>query len=64
MKLIDQIFLKKIKDDNNKFISIQGMAGSGKSVLCKKYLDDEKLVLFARAERFVEETHLNSIWDF
>ena len=57
-------FLKRIKDDNNKFISIQGMAGSGKSVLCKKYLDDEKLVLFARAERFVEETHLNSIWDF
>lgn len=57
-------FLKKIKEDNNKFILIQGVAGSGKSVLCKNYLEDEELVLFARAERFVEENHLENIWNF
>lgn len=56
--------LKRIKEDNNKFISIQGMAGSGKSVLCKKYLEGEELVLYARAERFVEESHLEDIWNF
>lgn len=57
-------FLMMIKEDNYKFISIQGAAGSGKSVMCKKYLDGEELILYARAERFVEENHLENIWNF
>lgn len=55
-------FLKKITKDNERYISIQGGAGSGKSVLCKKYVENEKLVLYARAERFLEESHVDDIW--
>lgn len=55
-------FLEKIKKDNERYISIQGGAGSGKSVLCKKYVENEKLVLYARAERFLEESHIDDIW--
>ena len=38
------------------------MAGSGKSAFCKILLESEELVLYARAERFIEESDLNSIW--
>lgn len=55
-------FLEKIAKDNERYISIQGGAGSGKSVLCKKYVENEKLVLYARAERFLEESHIDDIW--
>lgn len=55
-------FLEKITKDNERYISIQGGAGSGKSVLCKKYVENEKLVLYARAERFLEENHIDDIW--
>ena len=49
--------LEKIRDskDNERYISVQGGVGSGKSVLCKKYVENEKMVLYARAERFLEE---------
>lgn len=56
-------FLKTIIKDNERYISIQGGAGSGKSVLCKKYVENQELVLYARAERFVEESHIDNIWD-
>lgn len=55
-------FLEKIAKDNERYISIQGGAGSGKSVICKKYVENEKLVLYARAERFLEESHIDDIW--
>lgn len=55
-------FLEKITKDNERYISIQGGAGSGKSVLCKKYVENEKLALYARAERFLEESHIDDIW--
>lgn len=55
-------FLEKITKDNERYISIQGGAGSGKTVLCKKYVENEKLVLYARAERFLEENHIDDIW--
>lgn len=55
-------FLEKITKDNERYISIQGGAGSGKSVLCKKHVENEKLVLYARAERFLEESHIDDIW--
>ena len=56
-------FLNMIKKDNERYISIQGGAGSGKSVLCKKYVEDEELVLYARAERFMEESYVDDIWN-
>ena len=57
------ILLNKIKEDNERYISIQGFAGSGKSVLCKKYVEGEELVLYARAERFIEESNIDDIWN-
>lgn len=57
-------FIEKIKNDDCRFISIQGREGSGKSVICKKLIENDKLILYARAERFVEESHLDNIWNF
>lgn len=54
--------IKKIKKDNENFISIQGCAGSGKSVVGKKIVEDEKYILYARAERFIQENSINDIW--
>lgn len=56
--------ISKIKVDNHKNISIQGVAGSGKSVLCKKIVEGEEIIIYARAERFLEETDINDIWGF
>lgn len=54
--------VNKIKEANHQFISIRGEAGSGKSVVCKKIVENEQYLLYARAERFVEETDINNIW--
>ena len=54
--------VEKVKSDNNRFISIQGTAGSGKSAFCKLLLSGEELVLYSRSERFIEESNLNDIW--
>ncbi|WP_341876539.1 SMEK domain-containing protein [Defluviitalea saccharophila] len=56
--------ITRIKTDNHKNISIQGEAGSGKSVLCKKIVEEEENLIYARAERFLEETDINDIWGF
>lgn len=56
--------ISKIKSDDCKNISIQGEAGSGKSVLCKKIVEEDELLVYARAERFCEETDINKIWGF
>ncbi len=61
-EIVRNEFLEKITKDNERYISIQGGAGSGKSVLCKKYVENEKMVLYARAERFLEESHIDDIW--
>lgn len=55
--------VSKIKVENKKFVSIQGREGSGKSALCKKIVENEEIVLYARAERFVESKHLEEIWN-
>ncbi len=57
-------YIKNIREQNHKNILIEGKAGSGKTVLCKKLVEQEKLLLFARAERFCEETDINNIWHF
>lgn len=54
--------ITQIKTDDHRFISIQGSAGSGKSALCKLLLQEESMVLYARAERFSEETNLDNVW--
>lgn len=56
--------ISKIKLDDCKNISIQGGAGSGKSVLCKKIVEGDEKLVYARAERFCEETDINKIWGF
>lgn len=55
-------FVKKIKEANDKYITIHGCAGSGKSVLAKKIVLDEQYILYARAERFAEEKNITDIW--
>lgn len=55
--------IEKMRKDNAKFISVQGREGVGKTVICKKFIEDENMVLYARAERFLEETHLEKIWN-
>lgn len=54
--------ITKVKTDNYRFITIQGSAGSGKSAFCKILLEKEPMVLYARAERFIEESNINNIW--
>ena len=55
--------LSEMNESTDRFISVQGVAGSGKSALCKKFLKDKDLVLFARAEKFIEANSLDSIWN-
>lgn len=53
----------RIKNDSYRFISIQGREGVGKTVICKKCIENEDIVLYARAERFLEENDINKIWN-
>lgn len=55
--------LLEMDEASDRFISVQGVAGSGKSALCKKFLKDKELVLFARAENIVEANSLEDIWN-
>lgn len=55
--------LLEMNEASDRFISVQGLAGSGKSALCKKFLKDKELVLFARAESIVEGNSLEDIWN-
>lgn len=55
--------IEKIKKENAKFLSIQGAEGVGKTVICKKLIEKEEIILFARAERFIEENHIDNIWN-
>ncbi len=54
--------VEKIKKANEHFISIQGCAGSGKSVIGKKLVETEKFILYARAEKFIQEKNISDIW--
>lgn len=54
--------IEEIKGSPNQFISVRGEAGSGKSVICKKVVEECTNLLYARAERFTEETDINDIW--
>lgn len=50
-----QNLINRIIEGNEQYISIQGEPGSGKSVLCKKLVEGQKRVVYARAERFLEK---------
>lgn len=54
--------IERIRNENLNFISIQGEAGSGKSALCRIMLENEELLLYARAEKFSEAQSLEDIW--
>lgn len=54
--------INKITSAGYKYVCIQGNAGSGKSALCKKLIEEEPLFIYARAERLLEETTVNDIW--
>ena len=57
-------YIKAINNDSAKNILVEGKAGSGKSVLCKKLCENEQFLFYARAERFSEESNLDNIWHF
>lgn len=54
--------IQKISSCKSQFVCVEGNAGCGKSVLCKKAIEKEEVVLCARAERFTEESLLDDIW--
>lgn len=56
-------FIESIQRSSSRIISIQGNAGSGKSVICKKLISNKDFVLVTRAENFTSEKSLNEIWD-
>lgn len=55
--------IKQIKNDGNRFISIQGNAGCGKSALCKNLISEESLILAVRSEELAHANHLNDVWN-
>gem|GEM_PF-286449 len=57
--IVDEIGLSKAH-----FFTVLGGPGSGKSVICKKTVETNERVIFARAERFLECNSVNDIWDF
>lgn len=52
-----------IQERREKLVSIQGNAGSGKSVICKKLLKKKEFVLATRAENLSTGKKLNDLWD-
>ena len=49
---------------NKKFMFIIGEPGSGKSVFCKKIVENKSNLLFIRAEKLVKLNSINEIWGF
>ena len=55
--------IETIQKEREKLISIQGNAGSGKSVMCKKILKEKEYVLVTRAENLTYGKKINELWD-
>ena len=55
--------INQIKNASDKFVCVEGGPGSGKSVICKKVIEDKDNVLFVRAEKIAKVNHLSEIWD-
>ena len=54
--------VSRIKSDDSQFVFICGEAGSGKSVICKKILESEEKVFFARADKLANCHSVDDIW--
>lgn len=52
-----------IQTEGERLVSIQGNAGSGKSVVCKKLLKGKEYVLVTRAENLFAGKKVNELWD-
>ena len=52
-----------IQKGREKLVSIQGNAGSGKSVVCKKLLKGKEFILVTRAENLSAGKKINDLWD-
>lgn len=55
--------IETIQTEREKLILIQGNAGSGKSVVCKKLLKGKEFILVTRAENLYAEKKINDLWD-
>ena len=55
--------IETIQAAREKLVSIQGNAGSGKSVVCKKLLKGKEYVLVTRAENLSNGKKVNELWD-
>ena len=55
--------IETIQAGREKLVSIQGNAGSGKSVVCKKLLKGKEYVLVTRAENLSIGKKVNELWD-
>ncbi|SDB33908.1 SMEK domain-containing protein [Eubacterium oxidoreducens] len=55
--------IEKIKACDSKYIFIDGTAGSGKSALCKKLLQDNEYVLYVRAEKIADVNSIDELWN-
>jgi len=55
--------LNTIQLEGERLITIQGNAGSGKSVICKKLLKGKEYVLATRAENLSTVKNINELWD-
>ena len=55
--------IETIQAAREKLVSIQGNAGSGKSVVCKKLLKGKEYVLVTRAENLSTRKKVNELWD-
>lgn len=55
--------IETIQKGREKLVSIQGNAGSGKSVVCKKLLKGKEYILVTRAENLSTGKKVNELWD-
>jgi hypothetical protein len=55
--------IETIQAGQEKLVSIQGNAGAGKSVVCKKLLKGKEYVLVTRAENLSSVKKVNDLWD-
>ena len=55
--------IETIQAERERLISIQGNAGSGKSVVCKKLLNGKEYVLVTRAENLSTGRKADDLWD-
>lgn len=55
--------IETIQAERKKLVSIQGNAGSGKSVICKKLLKEKEFILVTRAENLSVGKKINDLWD-